>query len=237
MSNLQAAPTADAQPPAQARAARLEKFQRQQAIVEYLNRGVSVVEIAARVGVGTAEPAERPHHRARARSPFPHSAFAPWGRSGAAALPPLRGSAGEGDHAKHGGGALAEGHPRWRMQSAESPGEIPAQRLENTQSAPGFAAAPAARPEPASEERPATDAPPRAFRGESREGRLLERDRRLARKTAGCAVRRPGCRSLGAARSGGRRAPGKSAAKPLITLNSRPEIWAWPPGRPATPPS
>ena len=52
MSDLQAAPTAAANPPAQARAARLEKFQREQAIVEYLNRGVSVVEIAARVGVG-----------------------------------------------------------------------------------------------------------------------------------------------------------------------------------------
>ena len=52
MSDLQAAPTAEANPPAQARAARLEKFQREQAIVEYLNRGVSVAEISARVGVG-----------------------------------------------------------------------------------------------------------------------------------------------------------------------------------------
>ena len=51
MSDLQAAPTAEANPPAPARAARLEKFQREQAIVEYLNRGVSVAEISARVGV------------------------------------------------------------------------------------------------------------------------------------------------------------------------------------------
>ncbi len=34
------------------RAARLEKFKREQLIVDYLNRGVSVAEIAARVGVG-----------------------------------------------------------------------------------------------------------------------------------------------------------------------------------------
>ena len=52
MSYLQPAPTAEASPPAQARAARLEKFQREQAIVEYLNRGVSIAEISARVGVG-----------------------------------------------------------------------------------------------------------------------------------------------------------------------------------------
>ncbi len=47
-----AAPTAALSPPAEARAARLAKFQREQLIVDYLNRGVSVVEIAARVGVG-----------------------------------------------------------------------------------------------------------------------------------------------------------------------------------------
>ena len=47
-----AAPTAALSPPAEARAARLVKFAREQHIVEYLNRGVSVVEIAARVGVG-----------------------------------------------------------------------------------------------------------------------------------------------------------------------------------------
>ncbi len=35
-----------------ARAARLKKFKREQLIVDYLNRGVSVAEIAARVGVG-----------------------------------------------------------------------------------------------------------------------------------------------------------------------------------------
>jgi hypothetical protein len=35
-----------------ARAARLTKFKREQRIVEYLNRGMSVAEIAARVGVG-----------------------------------------------------------------------------------------------------------------------------------------------------------------------------------------
>ena len=38
--------------PAEAQGARLKRFQREQAIVEYLNRGVSVVEIAARIGVG-----------------------------------------------------------------------------------------------------------------------------------------------------------------------------------------
>jgi hypothetical protein len=35
-----------------ARAARLARFKREQLIVDYLNRGVSVVEIAARIGVG-----------------------------------------------------------------------------------------------------------------------------------------------------------------------------------------
>ncbi len=39
-------------PPADARSQRLAKFKREQLIVEYLNRGVSVAEIAARVGVG-----------------------------------------------------------------------------------------------------------------------------------------------------------------------------------------
>jgi hypothetical protein len=39
-------------PPTAPRAARLAKFKREQRIVEYLNRGVSVAEIAARVGVG-----------------------------------------------------------------------------------------------------------------------------------------------------------------------------------------
>jgi hypothetical protein len=38
--------------PAPARAARLEKFKRERRIVDYLNRGVSVAEIAAEVGVG-----------------------------------------------------------------------------------------------------------------------------------------------------------------------------------------
>ena len=70
MSDLQAAPTAAANPPAQARAARLKSSSASRRSSN-INRGVSVVEIAARVGVGTAEPAERPHHRARARSPSP----------------------------------------------------------------------------------------------------------------------------------------------------------------------
>ena len=39
-------------PPSDARAARLEKFRREQRIVDCLNRGVSVAEIAARIGVG-----------------------------------------------------------------------------------------------------------------------------------------------------------------------------------------
>ncbi len=38
--------------PTDARASRLAKFKREQRIVDYLNRGVSVAEIAARVGVG-----------------------------------------------------------------------------------------------------------------------------------------------------------------------------------------
>ena len=46
-----AAPIAALSPPADARAARLAKFKREQRIVEYLNRGVSVVEIAAQVGL------------------------------------------------------------------------------------------------------------------------------------------------------------------------------------------
>ena len=47
-----APPVAPSHPSTDARAARLAKFKREQLIVEYLNRGVSVAEIAARVGVG-----------------------------------------------------------------------------------------------------------------------------------------------------------------------------------------
>ena len=47
-----APPVAPSNPSADARAARLAKFKREQRIVEYLNRGVSIVEIAAQVGVG-----------------------------------------------------------------------------------------------------------------------------------------------------------------------------------------
>ncbi len=46
-----AAPVA-CDPPADARSQRLARFEREQLIVGYLNRGVSVAEIAARVGVG-----------------------------------------------------------------------------------------------------------------------------------------------------------------------------------------
>jgi transposase-like protein len=46
-----APPTAPCGPSAEARAARLAKFERERLIVEYLNRGVSVAEIAAHVGV------------------------------------------------------------------------------------------------------------------------------------------------------------------------------------------
>ena len=46
------APPGACQPPAPARVARLAKFKREQLIVDYLNRGVSVAEIAARIGVG-----------------------------------------------------------------------------------------------------------------------------------------------------------------------------------------
>ena len=47
-----AAPAAACIPPSEARAGRLKKFRREQLIVDYLNRGVSIAEIAARVGVG-----------------------------------------------------------------------------------------------------------------------------------------------------------------------------------------
>ena len=47
-----APPVAPSYPSTEARAARLAKFKREQLIVDYLNRGVSVAEIAARVGVG-----------------------------------------------------------------------------------------------------------------------------------------------------------------------------------------
>ncbi len=49
---LDPAPLAALTPSTDARAARLAKFEREQLIVNYLNRGVSVAEIAARVGVG-----------------------------------------------------------------------------------------------------------------------------------------------------------------------------------------
>ena len=45
------APAAD-NPPTETRAGRLAKFKREQLIVDYLNRGVSVAEIAAHIGVG-----------------------------------------------------------------------------------------------------------------------------------------------------------------------------------------
>ncbi len=47
-----ASPAATFAAPTDARAARLQNFQREQLIVDYLNRGVSVAEIAAQVGVG-----------------------------------------------------------------------------------------------------------------------------------------------------------------------------------------
>ena len=46
-----APPVAPSNPSTEARAARLAKFKREQRIVEYLNRGVSVAEIAAQVGL------------------------------------------------------------------------------------------------------------------------------------------------------------------------------------------
>ena len=45
-------PAAPADPSSEARAARLATFKREQLVVDYLNCGVSVAEIAARVGVG-----------------------------------------------------------------------------------------------------------------------------------------------------------------------------------------
>ena len=47
-----ASPTAAPLPPAKARAGRLKRFERELLIVDFLNRGVSVAEIAARIGVG-----------------------------------------------------------------------------------------------------------------------------------------------------------------------------------------
>ena len=47
-----ASPAAVPDASTEARAARLEKFEREKLIVEYLNRGVSVAEIAVQVGVG-----------------------------------------------------------------------------------------------------------------------------------------------------------------------------------------
>jgi hypothetical protein len=47
-----APPVGPAHSPAPARAARLKKFQREQLVVDSLDRGVSVAEIAARIGVG-----------------------------------------------------------------------------------------------------------------------------------------------------------------------------------------
>ncbi len=46
------APPTACNPPTDARASRLAKLKREQLIVDYLNRGVSVAEIAARIGVG-----------------------------------------------------------------------------------------------------------------------------------------------------------------------------------------
>ena len=47
-----APPIAPSDPSTEARSARLKKLEREQLIVDYLNRGVSVAEIAARVGLG-----------------------------------------------------------------------------------------------------------------------------------------------------------------------------------------
>ncbi len=74
-----APPAAPSHPSMDARAARLAKFKREQLIVNSLNRGVSVVEIAARVGVGEKrmraiirdpglDPGARPPHAAPARA-------------------------------------------------------------------------------------------------------------------------------------------------------------------------
>ena len=328
MSDLQAAPTAAANPPAQARAARLEKFQREQAIVEYLNRGVSVAEISASVGVGekrmraiireilarrmpgppmefgavqmsrlneallvaysamsptnlgavdrvikivreldryrgfcaaerrrpeassgresrafdarrkTAPTVARgPPSRRRgapptalgARSPSP----IPLSLHGGGAAPllslPCAARGGGGPCGAWWRGALAEGHPRWRYSRPSGPGN-PAQRLENTQSAPGFAPAPAARPESASDALPATEAAPRGFFAN------LAKDAFSSGTAAAHARLRD---VLIAAREGAawggslRRAASarEIRRKALITLNSRPGILAGPPGR------
>jgi DNA-binding NarL/FixJ family response regulator len=50
--SFQNRPAGPGSPPAPARAARLAKSKREQLVVDYLIRGVSVAEIAARIGVG-----------------------------------------------------------------------------------------------------------------------------------------------------------------------------------------
>ena len=45
-------PASPAPPPGDRRAARLAKFKREQLIVDYLNRGVSIAEIATHIGIG-----------------------------------------------------------------------------------------------------------------------------------------------------------------------------------------
>ena len=321
MSDLQAAPTAEAHPPAQAqaqaRAARLEKFQREQRIVEYLNRGVSVAEIAARVGVGEKRMRAIIREILARRMPGPpmefvaiqtsrlneallvaYSAMSPTNLGavdrvikivreldryrGFCAAERRRPEASSGLEARaFDAAAEKSAFAKLAQQVAEDPDEdpdladmdfapdalacesaapaeaapkpagapgaeradsrpgnaspviarseatkqsmpplrpaawiaspsarnddarraqlggynrpgIPAQSLENIQSAPGFAPALDARPEPASEARPATDAPPRGFFASSREGRLLARDRRRPRNASRRADRRPG---------------------------------------------
>ena len=233
MSDLQAAPTAAANPPAQARAARLKKFQREQAIVEYLNRGVSVVEIAARVGVGEkrmraiipeilarrmpgppmefvaiqtsrlneallvaysamsrtnlgavdrvikivseldrtrgfcaaerrrpeASPDSKPGRSTRRNGPTvareppsrrsapttalarglpPPFRFRSMGEERRRSFPPLRGSAGEGDHAKHGGGGARRRSPALADTVAPVAREIPRKGLKTLNPRPGL---------------------------------------------------------------------------------------------------
>ena len=346
MSDLQAAPTAAPNPPVQARAARLEKFQREQAIVEYLNRGVSVVEIAARVGVGEKRMRAIIREILARRMPGPPMEFVaiqtsrlneallvaysamsptnlgavdrvirivreldryrgfcaaerrPEASSGLAArrstrppesplspnlrskspktrmrtriwrtwtLPPTPSPAKARNRRR-----LRPNLPRRRAQSGKrrngptaapetpTPSLRGAKRRSNpcrrcalrhgllrlrlamtTLGEPSLAVTvaresrrkslktfnlrpdlsgpcPNRRPSRTGVRgRPATEAAPRGFFAESREGRLLERDRRRARNASRRADGRPGRgRGLGAARSGGRRPPGKSGAKP-----------------------
>ncbi len=69
-------PDLPARPPGGGRAARLARFKREQRIVDFLNRGVSVAEIAARIGVGEKRMRAVIREILARRMPNPPEAFA-----------------------------------------------------------------------------------------------------------------------------------------------------------------